>query len=165
MPIEFDITLTAKDMYRFNIYQAYTGFQGWFSIIVSILIFVAAFLTRDRVTPMYTALYVVLGVAFLLYMPASLYLRSKRSLAASEVLRGALHYSVGEKGFAVSQGEASAELPWDQIYKMVSTKSSVLVYSSRIHAYVIPRSQLGDLYAPLAALAREKLPDYRVKMR
>ena len=46
MPLKFDITLTAEDMYRFNMYQTYSGFHGWFSIAFSILIFVVAGVTR-----------------------------------------------------------------------------------------------------------------------
>ena len=70
-----------------------------------------------------------------------------------------------ENGFNVSQGEESATLPWDQVYKMVATKSNVLVYSTRINAYIIPREQLGDKYTELAKIANEKLPKYRVKMQ
>ena len=47
MPLKFDITLTAEDMYRFNMYQTYSGFHGWFSIAFSILIFVVAGVTRE----------------------------------------------------------------------------------------------------------------------
>ena len=165
MPIEFDITLTSKDMYRFNMYQVYSGFHGWFSVVVSILIFVLAGRTYGRVEPMYTVLYVVFGIVFLVYLPGSLYLRSKHSLAVSEVLRNTLHYTVGEDGFAVSQGEAGAELPWTQVYKLVVTKSNVLVYSNRTNAYVIPREQLGDAYGALAELAKVKLEKFRLKLK
>lgn len=165
MPIEFDITLTSKDMYRFNMYQMYSGFHGWFSVIVSILIFVVAGTTYGALELTYTVLYVAFGIIFLFYLPVSLFLRSKHSLASSEVLRSTLHYAVGEDGFTVSQGEASAELPWAQIYKMVGTKHNVLVYSNRTNAYVIPREQLGETYQPLADLAVSKLEKYRVKMK
>ncbi|MDD6306068.1 MAG: YcxB family protein [Clostridiales bacterium] len=165
MNIEFDITLTPKDMYRFNMYQTYTGFQGWFSVIISVFLFVVAGLTFGEVTGTRTLLYVLLGILFLIYMPVTLYLRSKHNIAVSEVLKHPLHFTVGEKGFTVSQKEESAELPWEQIYKMVGTKSNVLVYSSRINAYIIPRAQLGDKYADLAELGKEKLPKYRIKMK
>jgi hypothetical protein len=72
---------------------------------------------------------------------------------------------VGDEGIQVTQGEASALLQWEQIYKMVATKSNVLVYSNRTNAYVIPREQLGEKYAALAELAQAKLPKYRVKMK
>lgn len=165
MPIEFDITLTSKDMYRFNMYQTYSGFHGWFSVIVSILIFVVAGATCGDVEMTYTVLYIVFGAIFLVYPPVSLYLRSKRAILMSEVLRNTLHYAVDEKGFTVTQGETSAELPWKQIYKMVATKSNVLVYSNRTNAYVIPREQLGENYGALAELATSNLEKYRVKMK
>ena len=94
MPLKFDITLTAEDMYRFNMYQTYSGFHGWFSIAFSILIFVVAGVTRGKIEAAYTALYIVFGIVFLVYPPVSLYLRSKRTLAMSEELRGTLHYEV-----------------------------------------------------------------------
>lgn len=165
MPLKFDITLTAEDMYRFNMYQTYSGFHGWFSIAFSILIFVVAGVTRGGIEAAYTALYIVFGIVFLVYPPVSLYLRSKRTLAMSEVLRGTLHYEVDEEGLHVSQKEESALLPWEQIYKMVATKHNVLVYSSRINAYVIPRAQLGESYTALQTQAAAHLPAYRLKMK
>ena len=75
MPIEFDITLSSDDMYRFNMYQTYSGFHGWFSILFSILIFVVAGTTYGKVETMYTLLYVVFAVIFLFYQPVSLFLR------------------------------------------------------------------------------------------
>lgn len=165
MPLEFDITLTSKDMYRFNMYQTYSGFHGWFSVFVSIIIFIVAGLTYGDLELTYTILYVVFGIVFLLYMPVSLLIRSKHVMAASEVLQKPLHYSVGEEGFCVSQGEEEATLPWKQIYKMVSSKHNVLVYSNRTNAYVIPREQLGDKYSALTRIATEQLEDYRVKMK
>ena len=72
---------------------------------------------------------------------------------------------VDEEGRNVSQKEESALLPWEQIYKMVATKHNVLVYSSRINAYVIPRAIAGESYAALQTQAAAHLPAYRLKMK
>ena len=64
MPLKFDITLTAEDMYRFNMYQTYSGFHGWFSIAFSILIFVVAGVTRGKLEAAYTALSIVFGCTY-----------------------------------------------------------------------------------------------------
>ena len=115
MPLKFDITLTAEDMYRFNMYQTYSGFHGWFSIAFSILIFVVAGVTRGKIEAAYTALYIVFGIVFLVYPPVSLYLRSKRTLAMSEVLRGTLHYEVDEEGLDTLGGSPVTEEQAKQI--------------------------------------------------
>ena len=165
MPIEFDIKLQPKDMYRFNMYQTYSGFHGIMSIVLAIFVFIAAVLTRGKVEMTYTILYVCFGVLFLVYMPVTLWMRSKHAIATSEVLKGVLHYSLEEDGVHVSQGGESAVLPWEQVYKMVSTKSNVLIYSTRLNAYVIPREQLGVQYDKVAELAKQKLEKYRVNMK
>lgn len=110
-------------------------------------------------------IYIFAGVLLLLYMPCSLWLRSKQSLKASPVLANTLHYIVDSDGFTVTQGEANGVLAWKQIYKMVATKHLVLVYSNRVNAYIIPRAQLGEQYVALAKLAVSKLPKFRVRMK
>ena len=168
MPLEFDIKLESKDMFRFNMYQTYTGFSGWFSIVFSIVLFGLAGYTAynygEEALPN-ILLYIGAGVFMLIYMPFTLWLRAGRSIKASPVLSNVLHYHVDEDGFTVTQGEASGVLAWKQIYKMVATKHLVLVYSGRINAYVIPRNQLGEHYVPLAKLATSKLPKFRLRMK
>ena len=165
MKTEFDIILTGKDLYRFSMYHAYTGFQGIVSILIAILCMVVAYATRGSVEAAYTALYAGFGILFLTYVPFNLYIRSKRQILTSEVLRHTLHYVVDEAGIHTSQNDASADLPWEQVYKAVSTKSNVLIYSSRVNAYIIPKSQIAREYEVLKNIAGKRLPAYRFKIK
>lgn len=165
MSLEFDIKLEAKDMFRFNMYQTYSGFTGLSSIVFAVIMFSMTAYTYGKVPMLNTMMYVGIGILLLVYIPATLWLRAKQTLKVSPVLSNTLHYEVNKEGFSVTQGDASGVLPWEQIYKMVSTKHLVLVYSNRINAYVIPRMQLDEQYVPLAKLASEKLPKYRFRMK
>ena len=168
MPLEFDIKLKPRDMFLFNMYQTYTSFNGWFSIVFGAALLVSAgyaFVVYGEAGYSNAILYAVAGVFLLAYMPLTLWMRAGRSINASPVLSSVLHYHVDADGFTVTQGEASGVLAWKQIYKMVATKSNVLVYSNRMNAYVIPREQLGEQYVPLAKLATDKLPKFRVRMK
>ena len=168
MLLEFDIKLKAKDMFRFNMYQTYTSFSGWSSILFALSMFgLAGYMgyTYGEAGMSRIIMYIVVGIVLLIYMPLTLWTRAGRSLKASPVLSNVLHYHVDENGFTVTQGEASGVLAWKQIYKMVATKSNVLVYSNRLNAYVIPRDQLGEQYVELAKLANAKLPRFRVRMK
>ena len=156
MSVEFDAAITEKDMYRFNLYHAYHGFQGICATLVGFWVLVTAALTFGKVEVQYTLLYIVFGIVFLVYVPASLYLRSKKQIQGSEVLDDA--------GIHVSQGGQTADLEWKQIYKMVSTKSSLLVYSNRVNAYVIPREAVGQQYETVVALAVNHMEGYRLKL-
>lgn len=165
MSEEFDIKITAKDMYRFNMYHAYHGFQGIFASVLGIAVIVIAILSIGTVDTMYTIIYILFGIVFLVYVPVSLYLRSKRQISTSPILKNSLHYQIDEQGIHVSQQEQTALLEWKQIYKMVSTKSNLLIYSTRVNAYVIPMEALGKQYDTIKKLAEQHLESYRRKLR
>lgn len=165
MPIEFDIKITEKDMYRFNMHHAYTGFQGIFATVIGIAVLVVAALTFGKVETVYSVLYLLFGIIFLVYMPISLRLRSKRQILMSPVLKETLHYSLDEKGIHVSVNDQTGDLEWNLIYKMITTKSNLLIYSSRVNAYVIPLVQLTEQYEQVKELAGRKLEKYRLRMK
>ena len=50
MKIEFDVKLTIKDLYMFNLGQAYKGMQGFVSLIIPALIFACAAYTWNSVS-------------------------------------------------------------------------------------------------------------------
>ena len=165
MQTEFDITLTGKDMYRFAMYHAYTGSQGIISVLIAALWFFVSVKTCGSIEMTYTILYAVFGAVILVYIPVRLYLRSNRQILSSEVLRRPLHYRVDSEGIHTSQDGASADLPWDQVYKMVSTRHNILVYSNRVNAYIIPKSQVGAQYGAFLEIAGGHLPKYRYKVK
>ena len=165
METEFDITLDSKDMYCFSMYHAYTGSQGIVSILIAVLCFFVSVKTRGSVEITYTILYAVFGVVILLYLPISLYLHSKRQIMASEVLRRPLHYRVDSDGIHTSQEDEAGDLPWDQAYKMISTRHNVLIYSTRINAFIIPKGQIEREYGVLCQIAGDHLPKYRFKVK
>ena len=165
MEVSFDIKLTPKDLFRFNMFQTYTTTQGPTSIILAIIVIVMSVISFRDGQVGYGLLYVAAAVLFVVYIPGSLWGRAKVALKKNEVLAGTLHYQISQKGIEVFQGEDSGLLPWDAIYKMVSNQKQVLIYSNRVNAYIIPREQLGDKYDALKEIARKQLPNYRLRMK
>ena len=53
--------------------------------------------------------------------------------------RNTQHFTIDEKGVTISQDGEEALLEWKQVYKVVDTKSNLLVYSTRVNAYVFPK--------------------------
>ena len=120
MKASFDVTLSPKDLYRFNMYQTYTGFQGWSSIALGILGFVMAGISFQNGKTSYTLLYAAVGFLFLLYIPVTLWFRAKETLKTNKVLAGTLHYEITEKNIHVSQGKETGDMEWQAIYKIVA---------------------------------------------
>lgn len=166
MNTEFSIRLAEKDMYWFGMHHAYAGSgQGAVSVLAAMLCFFSAGRTYGTVEIAYTMAYAGIGLLFLFYLPVHLYRHAKRQFQKSEALRGVLHYAIDETGIHVSQNGEMADLPWEQVYKIASSGRYVLAYSSRVHAYILPRRQIEGEYAAIRQLAKEHLPKYRFKMK
>ena len=163
MKIEFDVKLTTKDLYLFNLGQAYKGMQGMISIVIPALIFAYAIYEWGQVNLGTSILNIGIGLLLLLYVPISLYLRSAKIIKGDEVLSKSLHYEVSEEGIQVSQGEAAATLEWEQIYRMVAKGNYIRIYTNRINAYIIPKSQIEDRWDMVVQLAKKKLEKFRLR--
>ena len=166
MKVVLDIKLDAKDLFRFNMQQAYRGMQGILSIILPILVFAYAVTSYGEVSIGSTLVYVGLGIVFLVYVPVSLWLRVNKIVKdENNALSKVLHYEFEEEVIHVSVGEESVEFKWENIFQMKSSGPLLLVYTNRINAYVLPLEQVGDRYEELSKLAHEKLEKYRIKMK
>ena len=166
MKVVLDIKLDAKDLFRFNMQQAYRGMQGILSIILPILVFAYAVTSYGEVSIGSTLVYVGLGIVFLVYVPVSLWLRVNKIVKdENNALSKVLHYEFEEEVIRVSVGEESVEFKWENIFQMKTSGPLLLVYTNRINAYVLPLEQVGDRYEELSKLAHEKLEKYRIKMK
>lgn len=166
MKVTLDIKLNAKDLYKFNMKQAYRGMQGILSIIMPILVFAYAVTSYGQVSIGSTLVYIGLGIMFLVYVPVSLWLRVNKIIKdENNALSKSIHYVFDEDTIGVSVGEESVEFKWENIFQMKTSGDLLLVYTNRINAYILPLSQVGDQYENLSKMAHAKLEKYRIKMK
>lgn len=166
MKVTLDIKLDAKDLFKFNMLQAYRGMQGILSIVLPVLIFAYAVTTYGDVSIGSTLVYVGLGIVFLIYVPVSLWLRVKKIVKdENNALSKILHYEFEEEVIRVSVGEESVEFKWENIFQMKTSGKMLLVYTNRINAYILPLAQVGEKYEELSELAHSKLEKHRIKMK
>lgn len=166
MKVTLDIKLDAKDLFKFNMMQAYRGMQGSLSIILPILIFAYAVTSYGNVSIGSTLVYIGLGIMFLVYVPVSLWLRVNKTVKdENNALSKSIHYEFEEETIRVSVGEESVEFKWENIFQMKTSGNLLLLYTNRINAYIFPLVQVGDQYEALSKLAHSKLEKYRIKMK
>lgn len=162
--MEFDVTLTEQDMVRFNLYHTFSRFASWFAMALGVVSLIFAWYFYGRVSGTLTVVYVLLGLFLLIYLPGNTVLSAKHRIRLMPEVLEALHYRVDETGITVSRASESAELPWEKVYRVVSAKTAFYLYSSRVYAYVVPRTALSsEEQEKLIALAKEHLEARRVK--
>lgn len=165
MKVTFDVKVSTKDVFGFNMYQTYHSMQGVISVLLPAII-VGVIISNFEDFQMEKALfYLIISGILLLYIPVSLWLRSKAVLKTNESLAKPLHYEFEEERICVSQDDQQAEFKWENIYKMVATRSLVLVYTNRLNAYIIPKEQMEDKYGELVQLAGRMLDKSRMRLR
>lgn len=165
MKIIFTIRLQPEDLYRFNMHRAYTGLQGWLSTVCALLVFGLAGYAGWQGGYGSMAMYILIGLFLLFYIPVELWRRAKRAIKTNDELANELHYELSEEGVHVTQGEASADLPWSQVYKATSNKHAILIYSSRIAAYIIPIDQIASERDDIVKLLEEQVPPFRYRLK
>lgn len=166
MKVTLDIKLDAKDLFKFNMMQAYRGMQGSLSIILPILVFAYAVTSYGTVSIGSTLVYIGIGIMFLVYVPVSLWLRVNKTVKdENNALSKSIHYEFEEETIRVSVGEESVEFKWENIFQMKTSGNLLLLYTNRINAYIFPLAQVGDNYEALSKLAHSKLEKYRIRMK
>ena len=157
MEMEFDVRITKKDLYDYQLHHAYTSPSGLFGTIVGCL-FIVGFLNTG------TALYLIIGAFVILYFPRTLHIRSARQ-AASQVFKEPLHYRLSEEGLLVSSGEEEQLVPWESITKAAATGKTILLYTSKVNAFLFPKRALGERSEEMVLVISRYVAPEKVKIR
>lgn len=156
--IEFDVTIGSKELYDYMLMHNYTHASGLLGSVVGAMCVFVAFSMQYWVL-------LFAGILLLLYLPCTLWLKSKQQAVLNPVFKEPLHYMLDNEGITVSQGEACEKQAWDQMVKAVSTGRSIIVYTSRVNATIFPKAQLGDSRDALIEMISTHMPPAKVKIR
>lgn len=157
MELEFDVKIDGKILYDFSLRHFYTSFAGIFGTVIAILMLVG-FVSYHYVTML------IAGVVLLLYLPWTLFLRSRKQ-ALNPVFKQPLHYRMTEEGVYISQGETEEFQKWEDMYKAVSTGKSIILYTSAINASIFPRADLKEKETAVIEAIHTHMPPGKIKIK
>ena len=158
MKVEFDVKITAADLYDYMLAHTYSGFSGLFGSVVGALFVIMYFNTGQF-------LYLIAGAVILLYIPCSLFMRAQKQAVLNETFKKPIHYVLTDEGVTVSQGDNEMFQEWDVVYKAKSTNRSLLIYTSKVNAWIFPKRDLGkDKEAVIQLISAHVAPD-RIKIK
>lgn len=158
MKVEFDIKITASDLYDYMLYHTYSGFSGLFGSIVGALFIVYFALSG-------TWYYLAAGGIILLYIPCSLFLRAKKQAATNEFFKKPLHYVLTDEGVTVMQGDYELFQEWKIVVKAASTNRSILLYTSKVNAWIFPKRELANKKDDVIEMVSTHVSPDKVKIK
>lgn len=143
--IEFDIKMRTKDIYKFLLYHTYSGFGGWFGVILSVIALVLLITDFNSYDDAGKMVLIVIALAFTVVNPIMLLSKAKQQVLTNAVYKKPLHYTFTEEGIQVSQEEQAETMPWDRLQKAKQFGGVLIVYTSKVHAFIFPLDQVGEL--------------------
>ncbi len=148
---QFQIRVSAGDLWRFSMYHANKGYLGIFNVLFT-LGSLYLLVTKWGTAQLYQKLLLLICVLmFTVWQPGLLFLREPVTM------------TFAEEGFTVVQGDQSMEVTWDQIGRVVGIPGELILYMGRIRAYLLPDRILGGEKEAFAAFLREVLPKEKLK--
>lgn len=156
--IEVDVKITAADLYDYMLMHTYHGPSGILGSGIGAVCVLVGLAKHQWI-------FMIAGVILLLYLPWTLFLKSKQQELANPSFQQPLHYVLDENGITVSQGEMSESQSWDNMLKAVSTGRSIIVYTSARGATIFPKAQLGDHKNVVIEMISTHMPAGKVNIR
>ncbi len=156
--LELTIKIEAGDLYDYMLMHSYNSPAGLIGSAFGALLIVFAFATRQWI-------FTVLGLVMLLYLPWTLFIKSRSQILSNPSFQEPLKYILDEEGLTVSQGEAWEKMAWEDMHKAVSTGRSIILYTSRVNATLFPKRLLGDKKAAVIEIISTHMPPAKVKIR
>lgn len=142
--IQFSVQMTAGEVFRFMMYHLYHKFSGIFGICLSLMALIFFIISFDSLTEQSRAILILIAVWFPILSPIMLFFRAKGQVKRNKSYQKPLDYQMDQVGITVSQDDAEQTIAWENLVKVVETRSQFLVYSSSIHAFVFPKKAIGE---------------------
>lgn len=159
--IEFDVELSAGDLYAFLMRHTYTGISGIFGLFLSFGSWLVCALRFGKLDMTARIALFVIGCLFTIVQPVMLYSKARNQARQNKNINASIHYAIAEDGITVSQGEQEVCVKWYEVRKMVRTKRAVYLYMSPVRAFIFPESQCGEQFAYLCEQIAQQLQKYK----
>jgi len=156
--VNLTVKIEAGDLYDYMLMHSYSSPAGVVGSAFGALLIFFALATRQW-------MFLVLGAVMLLYLPWTLFIKSRRQILSNPSFQEPLQYTLDDDGLTISQGEEEACMAWADMYKAVSTGRSIILYTSRVNATIFPRRQLEGREAAVIEMISTHLPPAKVKIR
>lgn len=158
MEVEFDVKIKAGDLYDYMLCHTYSGLAGIMGTIVGILLIANFFMNGGFISA-------IAGVVVVLYLPWTLFLKAQQQAKCTPAFKKPLHYKMTDKGIEISQGDEMQNQAWADMVKAISTRNSIIVYTSKINASIFPKRDLGEKAASVIEMISTHMPPQKVKIK
>lgn len=142
--ISVDIKIGTKDMFYFFMRHNYACFSGIFSLFISIGALLLLIIRFQQYEITAKCLLIIVALLFTVVQPLQLLLKAANQIKRTPMFHEKIHYTFCKEGLELSQNDESGIISWDQIMKVVDTGTYLIIYITRMRAYIFPKEQMKE---------------------
>lgn len=163
--ITFSVQMTVKKVYAFTMYHVYHGLSGIFGVCLSLVALINLIVSFDTLSDQNKTILTFVAAWFIILEPVVMLQRAKSQVKRNKAYQKPLNYQLDGSGITVFQDDETQTIAWEKLIKIVKTRSQYLVYSSKIHAFVFPKKDVGAECDALDAMILYYTKDTNVKRK
>lgn len=156
--VELDVKIEAGDLYDYMLMHTYHSASGLLGSGVGAVAILVGIMRGQF-------LFLLAGLVLLLYLPWTLYLKSRQQALSNPAFKEPLHYLLDEQGITISQNGQEQHQDWDSMVKAVATGHSIIVYTGRINATIFPNREMKDKRTDVIEMISTHMPPKKVRIR
>lgn len=160
--LQFHVRMEAGDLWRFSMYHANRSYLGVFNLLFTVAPVCLLFFQGENLLLPQRFLLVMCACMFSVIQPCLLLLKARRQ-SMSKAVREPLAITFRQEGLLVEQAGEQLELEWDKVSQARHIPGELLIYTDRIHAYLLPDRAVGDRRQELTDYLKEHLPKERCR--
>ena len=158
----FHIQIMARDLWGFSMYHSNKGYLGIFNVLFTLAALWLLVTRWGEFSIPYHLLLLVCALMFTVWQPLLLYLKARKQ-AKGAAVKAPMDMTFTKEGFVIEQNDQRQEVSWDQIGRVEHMQGQLIIYMSRIRAYLLPDRIVGEDREGLWNLMREAVPKERRK--
>ncbi len=152
--IRLKITMTEKNIKDYVYGQTIKSMRGGAFFALGVIATVILVMTWSDQNVFTKVCLIGIAAIYLVVQPLMTILKAN-TLSKRQELFVPIDYEIDEEEVAVTQGEEHIVYRWEDGFRFVVKKNLLLMYVSRINAYILPKDQLGDAYTQILTLAKK----------
>ncbi len=160
--MKIQVKMTARDIFDFSMYSAYSGPGGIFTFVFLILVIGILGYAWSAVEMMQRVMLLGCIVLFVVVQPIMLWTKAGKH-AKTTGYSTPINLDISDEQIGVEQAGVTGELKWDQIWKVVRIHSMYIIKVGPTHGYLVPFRALEGRNQEFVDLCKRNLPPKKTK--
>lgn len=156
-PIRIEAKIDAGVLFSFMLRHTYTTFSGLFTIVLGLGAFGLFFQSLSGVDDTKKIVLLIIALLFTVGNPYLLYKKAKEQAKRNPLYKDALIYTLDEEGVHLTVEDNEECLEWSRIKKWKKTGKVCILYTSKVHAILLPYKDMKDQKEAVEALIQSKV--------